>query len=184
MKMFRRLSRLSPIDPLPEPRLNWSPGLLLHLRHRDFLSTSLLECCDLLDGPPARRVGGRRVVGEAKSVRLQHDSGKEVWARGTFSTCRRPRTYCADCRIDICASMLRRAAQREVSKLAVLSYRVGSSISCGSRGRAGAGNARTRPPAHRRRSCRVPRSCRPRRRRAPRAIGRIRRSRRPRPSSR
>lgn len=57
-------------------------------------------------------------------------------------------------------------------------------VSPGSRGRGAVGNARTRRPARRRRSCPAPRSCRPRRRRALRVTVRIRRSRRPRPSSR
>jgi hypothetical protein len=51
--------------------------------------------------------------------------------------------------------------------------------SLGTPGRGGADSARTRRPARRRRSCPASRSCRPRHRRAVRAIGRTRRSPRP-----
>jgi hypothetical protein len=54
----------------------------------------------------------------------------------------------------------------------------------GIQGRGGADSARTPPPRRRHRSCRVPRSYRPQHHRALRATGRIRRSPRPRPSSR
>ena len=59
-----------------------------------------------------------------------------------------------------------------------------SEPSPGIQGRAGADSARTPPPRRRHRSCRVPRSYRPQHHRALRATGRIRRSPRPRPSSR
>jgi hypothetical protein len=39
---------------------------------------------DAQHDPPAHKVGGRTVVYEAKSVRLQHDSGKEVGPEECF----------------------------------------------------------------------------------------------------
>jgi hypothetical protein len=55
------------------------------------------------------------------------------------------------------------------SRATAVCSRGGSRLSPGNQGRGGAGNARTPQRGRRRRSCRAPRSCPPRRHRAPRA---------------